>query len=54
MKRFGVLLLLLALLLTASAQHKVYISTSFHEPATDGLRFIYSRDGWTWQQVEGV
>ena len=54
MKRFGVLLLLLALLLTASAQHKVYISTSFHEPATDGLRFIYSCDGWTWQQVEGV
>ena len=54
MKRFGVLLLLLALFLTASAQHKVYISTSFHEPATDGLRFIYSCDGWTWQQVEGV
>ena len=54
MKRFGVLLLMLTFLLTASAQHKVYISTSFHEPATDGLRFIYSRDGWKWQQVEGV
>ena len=54
MKRFGVLLLMLTFLLTASAQYKVYISTSFHEPATDGLRFIYSRDGWTWQQVEGV
>ena len=54
MKRFGVLLLMLTFLLTASAQYKVYISTSFHEPATDGLRFIYSRDAWTWQQVEGV
>ena len=32
----------------------VYISTSFHEPATDGLRFIYSRDGWQWQQVDGI
>ena len=40
--------------LAASAQNKVYISTSFHEPATDGLRFIYSRDGWTWQQIDGL
>lgn len=36
------------------AQQQVYISTSFHEPATDGLRFIYSRDGWQWQQVDGI
>ena len=41
-------------ILVISAQHQVYISTSFHEPATDGLRFIYSRDGWTWQAVDGV
>ena len=45
----------LLLSMTAMAQHgKVYISTSFHEPATDGLRFIYSRDGWTWQAIDGV
>ena len=52
-------------LLAISAQHiatphsdqrseNIFISTSFHEPATDGLRFIYSRDGWTWQAVDGV
>ena len=52
-KRFCILSLLLATLLKVSAQ-KVFISTSFHEPATDGLRFIYSNDGWNWQQIEGV
>ena len=54
MKRFCVLILMLMVLFTASAQRKVYISTSFHEPATDGLRFIYSYDGWNWKQVEGI
>ncbi|MDE6002143.1 MAG: arabinosidase, partial [Prevotella sp.] len=30
------------------------MSTSFHEPATDGLRFIYSYDGWQWDSIPGV
>jgi hypothetical protein len=25
--------------------------TSFHEPATDGLRFLYSYDGYKWTDV---
>ncbi len=54
MKRFCSFFFLLTACLMVSAQQKVYISTSFHEPATDGLRFIYSRDGWTWQQVDGI
>ena len=54
MKRFCIFFLLLTACLVVSAQQKVYISTSFHEPATDGLRFIYSHDGWTWQQVDGI
>ena len=54
MRHFSILLLLLASAWSAIAQQKVYFSTSFHEPATDGLRFIYSRDGWTWQAVDGV
>ena len=53
-KRFYIFFLLLMFFLKLSAQQKVYISTSFHEPATDGLRFIYSYDGWTWQQVDGI
>ena len=42
------------MVLTTQAQRKVYFSTSFHEPATDGLRFIYSHDGWNWKAVDGV
>ena len=32
----------------------IYVSTSFHEPATEGLRFIYSYDGIRWDSIEGV
>ena len=32
----------------------IYVSTSFHEPATEGLRFIYSRDGIRWDSIQGV
>ena len=28
--------------------------SSFHEPATDGLRFLYSKNGATWDSVPGV
>ena len=54
MKRYFIILAALMTALCVSAQREVYISTSFHEPATDGLRFIYSYDGWQWQQVPGV
>ncbi len=53
-KRFCISFLLLAVTLTLSAQREVYVSTSFHEPATDGLRFIYSYDGWHWDSIPGV
>jgi hypothetical protein len=49
-----VLLCWLTALTTTGADGKVWISTSFHEPATDGLRFIYSRDGWHWDSIPGV
>ena len=53
-QRFCIFFLLLSTMLTAQAQRKVYFSTSFHEPATDGLRFIYSHDGWNWKAIDGV
>ena len=44
-----------AVLWAMAAQTKdVYVSTSFHEPATEGLRFIYSEDGLRWDSIEGV
>ena len=54
MRRLLTTMVMVLAAIAASAQNKVYISTSFHEPATDGLRFIYSRDGWTWQQIDGL
>ena len=54
MKRMLMVLSVWCWVIAISAQHRVFISTSFHEPATEGLRFIYSRDGWNWQQVEGI
>ena len=53
-QRFCIFFLLLSMVLTTQAQRKVYFSTSFHEPATDGLRFIYSHDGWNWKAIDGV
>ena len=32
----------------------IYVSTSFHEPANEGLRFIYSRDGLRWDTIQGT
>ena len=37
-----------------SAQKELYVSTSFHEPANEGLRFIYSADGVHWDSIPGV
>jgi hypothetical protein len=54
MKRLFLLLTTLVATLSMSAQREVYISTSFHEPATDGLRFIYSYDGWLWDSIPGT
>lgn len=31
-----------------------YMFTSFHEPATDGLRFLYSEDGLYWDSIQGT
>ena len=49
------LILVWAWCLTLSVGAKdIYVSTSFHEPATEGLRFIYSYDGVKWDSIQGV
>jgi hypothetical protein len=35
-------------------QKEFYVSTSFHEPANEGLRFIYSADGIHWDSIPGT
>ena len=54
MRRLLTALIMMLATMKVAAGEKVFISTSFHEPATDGLRFIYSRDGWTWEAVDGI
>ena len=34
--------------------HEMYLYTSFHEPSTDGLRYLYSEDGLHWDSIPGV
>ena len=31
-----------------------FMFTSFHEPATEGLRYLYSEDGIHWDSIEGT
>lgn len=37
-----------------SSAKDVYVSTSFREPANEGLRFIYSYDGLRWDTIPGT
>lgn len=47
--------LLLVLFLTACGQKRgVYLFTSFHEPATEGLRMLYSYNGYDWYDLDTV
>lgn len=42
------------LILLASCNNKAYLFTSFHEPADQGLRMLYSYDGYHWNDLDTV
>ncbi len=45
------------LILSCSApetEKEYYLFTSFHEPANEGLRYLYSEDGMHWDSIEGT
>lgn len=46
-----IFILLLSVLFLASCSKEVYLFTSFHEPANQGLRFLYSYDGKHWNDL---
>lgn len=48
-----VLLLFLAVAFSACSK-KAYLFTSFHEPANEGLRMLYSYDGYKWTDLNKV
>ena len=55
MKKIFYLALCAALLAACGGNPKgVYMFTSFHEPADEGLRLLYSYDGRQWDSVGGI
>lgn len=40
--------------MAAGCQRNAYLYTSFHEPANEGLRMLYSLDGYHWDSIPGV
>ena len=46
--------LLVCFLGFSSCSKEVYIFSSFHEPADQGLRFLYSYDGYKWNDLDKV
>ncbi len=51
---FCIIVLLTAIMPSLSFAKDIYVSTSFHEPADEGLRFIYSYDGVHWDSIQGT
>lgn len=49
-----VLLTLALMSVCAVSATEIYVSTSFYEPANEGLRFVYSRDGVHWDSIPGT
>lgn len=49
MKR--ILYLFIILLIFSSCSKDVWLFTSFHEPANEGLRMLYSYDGYAWKDL---
>ena len=51
---YCILLLMIALVGCNQAKEskEVFMFTSFHEPATDGLRLLYSYDGFQWTDLD--
>lgn len=52
--KVSLLIFVLAASLLASCQRDVYMFTSFREPANEGLRYLYSEDGYDWKEVPGI
>lgn len=54
MKTLWTIVTMMLLLAGCGEQRTIYLSTSFHEPADEGLRYIYSRDGYHWEEIPGI
>ena len=46
--------ILFCVIMFASCNSKMYLFTSFHEPANEGLRLLYSKDGYHWKTTDSI
>jgi len=53
-KIFKLLAVFLFVIQFCHAEKDVYIYSSFHEPANEGLRYLYSEDGIHWDNIPGI
>ncbi|WP_418262450.1 glycoside hydrolase family 43 protein [Flavobacterium faecale] len=51
MKKIILILIVIFFLLSCSSSKQIYLFTSFREPATEGLRLAYSKDGYQWENL---
>ena len=47
-------LVIILILVSCKPDREVYLFTSFREPANEGLRFLYSYDGYHWERIDTV
>lgn len=52
--QFIAALVLLLPACSVSPEKEIYLFTSFHEPAHEGLRYLYSEDGYHWDSIPGI
>lgn len=52
--KHNISVLLFSIALFASCSNKIFLFTSFHEPANEGLRMLYSKDGYHWRGIDTV
>ncbi len=52
--QFSFIVAFVLFLSSCTSSKPLYVSTSFHEPANEGLRFIYSIDGIHWDSIPGT
>jgi hypothetical protein len=50
----GILFPLILISCSCPTEKEYYVFTSFHEPADEGLRFLYSEDGIHWDNIPGI
>lgn len=49
-----VVIVLITILNSCQLENEVYFFTSFHEPADEGLRLLYSYDGYNWTDLDTI